>query len=263
MKLTFEALFAAYKKKTVLENISFCADSGTVTALIGRNGAGKSTLIRCLTGEKRDYSGTILLDGQDARAFSRAELAATVSCLPQELPQPHVTVWDLVRFGRTPYTPLTGKLTQQDLNAIDWAIRAVGLEIHRDTFVDTLSGGERKKAFFAMTLAQDTPVIALDEPTAHLDAASCFEFLDLIKSLGVETGKTVLLVMHNLPEVLRYADRIVALHGGSIVFDGIPARCLEDQIPQRYFGIHLHGDTARGYGAVPVILNRGDNYENH
>ena len=117
----------------------------------------------------------------------------------------------------------------------------------------TLSGGERKKAFFAMTLAQDTPYVILDEPTAHLDTISRFEFLALLSRMRQETGKTFLVVMHDLPEVLRYADRVVLLHQHSVSFDGSPEDCLQSGAPQRCFQIQVHGDREHGYAVTPLL----------
>lgn len=252
MKLTFDRVCAAYHRKAVLENISFTADSGRITALIGRNGVGKSTLISCLMGEKRNYSGRILLDGQDVRAMNMTSFARMVACLPQNLPRPHVTLRELVSFGRAPYTGLTGTLSDQDRALVSQAIRSVSMEAYENAFVDTLSGGERKKAFFAMTLAQDTPVVVLDEPTAHLDTVSRFEFLDLVDTMRLQTGKTFLLVMHDLPDVLRCADRIVTIHDRKIAFDGSPDQCLAAEVPEHFFGIQIHGDKKQGYAVMPL-----------
>ena len=153
--------------------------------------------------------------------MSNSQRAGRLACLPQVLPRPHVTVKELVAFGRTPYLPMTGTLSPEDLERVEWAISVTGLLPFERAFVDELSGGERKKAFFAMTLAQDTPVVVLDEPTAHLDAVSRFEFLNLLEQLCRETGKTFLAVMHELPEVLRYADHIVVLHDRQVAFSGM------------------------------------------
>ena len=253
MKLTFQDVSLSYAGKPLLQNISFCAKQGEITALIGRNGAGKSSLIRCLMGEYSGYSGQILLDDRLSGQLSPQERSLLVACLPQTLPHPHVTVEELVSFGRTPYTPLSGRLSPTDCAKIQWAIQSTGLEALRGQFVDTLSGGERKKAFFAMTLAQDTPLVVLDEPTAHLDTVSRFEFLALLERLSRETGKTFLVVLHDLPEVMRYAQHIVTLHQGQITFDGTPGDCLKQSIPQRYFGIRLTGDMENGFAVIPVI----------
>lgn len=247
MKVTFDGVSAAYYGKSILENVSFSVESGSITALMGRNGAGKSTLIRCLMGEKRDYSGSILLDGENVRSIPRQEIARKVACLPQILPSPHVTVEELVAFGRTPHTPFLGQLSALDREKVAWAIHAVGMEGRENAFVDTLSGGERKKAFFAMTLAQDTPLLVLDEPTAHLDTASRFAFLQRIEEMGSNTGKTFLLVMHELPEVLSCAHRIGVLHEGALAFCGTPKDCLAAEIPERCFGISVSGSKEQGF----------------
>ena len=252
MKLTVQNVSLSRAGQSVLQNVSFCAQEGQITALIGRNGAGKTSLLRALTGEYSKYSGQFLLDDTPIHPLSPAQRSLLLSCLPQNLPTPHVTVEELVGFGRTPYTPLSGKLSDRDREKIRWAIHTVGLDAHAEQFVDTLSGGERKKAFFAMTLAQDTPLVVLDEPTAHLDTVSRFEFLELLDRLRQETGKTFLVVLHDLPEVIRYAQHIVTLHQGEITFDGTPQCCLEENIPQTYFQIRLTGDFENGFAVTPV-----------
>ena len=252
MKLCFDGVSAAYRGKQVLENVSFRAGAGEMTALLGRNGVGKTTLLRCLGGEKRDYSGKILLDGVDVRELDRDALARRLACLPQNLPAPHVTVAELVAFGRAPYLSLLGKLRPEDRERVDWALESVGMENFANAFTDTLSGGQRKKAFLAMTLAQDTPAVVLDEPAAHLDTASRFEILELISTLCRETGKTFLVVMHDLPEVFRYAHRAVVLHRGEVAFDGTPRDCLGSGIPESCFGITLAGTKETGYSVKPL-----------
>lgn len=252
MMLCFDGVSAAYRGSPVLENVSFFAAAGEMTALLGRNGVGKTTLLRCLGGEKRDYTGKILLDGENVRDLERARLARCLTCLPQNLPVPHVTVAELVSFGRAPYLPLLGKLRAEDREKVNWALENVGMTVHSGAFVDALSGGQRKKAFLAMSLAQDTPVVVLDEPTAHLDTASRFEILELIDGLCGKMGKTFLVVMHDLPEVLRYAHRAVVLHEGQVAFDGTPRDCLASGIPERCFGITLTGDKENGFAVKPM-----------
>lgn len=252
MDLTVEGLWAAYGRRSVLEDVSFTAPAGAVTAVIGRNGAGKSTLAACVMGEKRDYRGRIAVDGRDVRAMPAGERARLLAYLPQSAPRPHVTVRELAAFGRTPYTGLSGRLSPADRQAADRALEAVGLTALAGAYVDRLSGGERKKAFFAMTLAQDTPVVLLDEPTAHLDVVSRFDFMDLLDRLKDQTGKTFLVVMHELPEVLRCAGGIVALHDRRVVFQGEAAACLAQEVPQRVFGVAVSGGRDRGYAVTPL-----------
>ncbi len=249
MKLVFEGIGVYYRKKAVLDNLSFGLEEGSITVIIGRNGAGKSTLVRALMGDVRGYEGRILLDGQDVRGIPMGELARRVAYLPQNLPRPHVTVRELVSFGRTPYTSAMGKMSDADREAVDSAIEAADMDGFENAFVDTLSGGERKKAFFAMILAQDAPTVVLDEPMAHLDTVSRFEFWELIRR---QRGKTFLVVAHDLPEVLRWADRIVTVHDRSVVFDGTPDECLERGIPERYFRMDIRKDSEGGYSVKPI-----------
>ncbi len=251
MTIQFDHVSTGYGGKTVLEDISFSAKSGSITAVIGRNGAGKSTLASCLAGEKRDYRGRITLDGEDLRTLRNGERARRLSYLPQALPHPPVTVRELVSFGRTPYLSLGGRLSAEDRAAVEQALEATGMEGHAGDFVDRLSGGEQKKAFFAMTLAQNTPAILLDEPTAHLDIVSRFAFMDLLTRLKEKTGKAFLVIMHELPEVLRGADHIVAIHQRRVAFQGDAGQCLRSQVPQRCFQVVVTGDRTAGYAVRP------------
>ena len=252
MKLVFQNLSAAYRKNAVLEDISFQIPAGSITAVTGANGAGKSTLLRCLTGEKRDYRGEIFLDGRNIRPLTAVERARLISCLPQELPCPHVTVEELVGLGRIPYTHWTGSLSPADRETVNKALLATGMQPWKDAFVDTLSGGQRKKAFFAMVLAQNTPLVLLDEPTAHLDTASRFAFLELVEQLRRDTGKTFLLVIHELPEMLSCADQILVLSDRKLVFDGNGPDFLSGQIPQTYFHVDISGNRQEGFALRPL-----------
>lgn len=253
MTVHISELTASYGNTKVLDRVSFDIKPGTITALIGANGAGKTTLVRCLTGEIQDYKGKILLDGKELRSFSAKSRAKEIACLPQQLPCPHITVQDLVSFGRAPYTALTGKLSPGDREAVNLALERSQTTHLAHSFVDQLSGGQQKKAFFAMTMAQDTPIIILDEPTAHLDAASRFAYLDLLQSMCSQTGKTFLVVMHDLTDVLRYAHQIVVLKDQSVCFVGTAEECLENAIAETVFGIRIQGTRKTGYAALPLV----------
>ena len=164
---------------------------------------------------------------------------------------PRVTVWELVAFGRSPYLSLTGKCTDEDKRAVENALALTGMTAFSDRLVDSLSGGERQKAFLAMALAQETPLLVLDEPTAQLDAAARLEFCALLKTLYAKTGRCFLLVMHELPEALCLADRLAVLHDGTLAFTGTPQAAVEQGIPQSCFGITLTGDPINGYAIKP------------
>lgn len=253
MTLQIAGLTAFYGKTKVLDRVSFDLKPGAVTALIGINGAGKTTLTRCLTGEIRDYEGRILLNGRELRTLSTRNRAKEIACLPQHLPCPHITVEDLVSFGRAPYTALDGKLSPEDRDAVNLALERAQVANLAHSFVDQLSGGQQKKAFFAMTMAQDAPIVILDEPTAHLDAASRFAFLELLQTMCSQTGKTFLVVMHDLPDVLRYAQQIVVLKDQTVCFAGTGEECLQEAIPEKVFGIRIQGTKETGFAALPLL----------
>ena len=225
MNLIFQDLSLSRMGKQLLSQVDLHIPGG-ITVILGRNGAGKTTLLRCLTGQIRDYSGSILLDGTDVRTLSPREKAKRLAYLPQELPLPRVTVEELAAFGRSPYLPLSGKLSDADARGVETALTLTGMGPFSHRLVDSLSGGERQKAFLAMVLAQETPLVVLDEPTAQLDAAARLELCKLLRTLCSETGRHFLVVMHELPEALQLADRLVVLQDGSPVFTGTPAAFL-------------------------------------
>ena len=250
MKLEFQNVTLSYGGRPVLENVTLTVDGG-ITVLLGRNGAGKSSLLRCLTGEKQDYEGCILLNGARVRTMQPRERARLVGYLPQELPQPRVTVWELVAFGRNPHLPLTGRCTEEDRKAVETALALTDMTAFSNRLVDSLSGGERQKAFLAMALAQETPLLVLDEPTAQLDAAARLAFCKLLKKLCSQTGRSILVVMHELPEALCLADRLAVLQDGLLAFTGTPQEALTQSVPQSCFGITLTGDPINGYAIKP------------
>lgn len=249
MSVIFENVSVGYRRHDVLKNISFEAKSGEITAIAGRNGAGKSTLLGALTGAKRELSGRIIVDNHDLLSFSPNERARFVAPLGQSLPHPHVTVRELAEFGRTPHLPLGGRLSAEDRAAVERALELAGVSDLAERFADSLSGGEHRRAFFAMTLAQDAPVLVLDEPTTHLDAAARFELIELIERCR-DDGRTVIVVLHELPEMLSCANKIVLLDGGSVAFCGHSEQFLAENIDRKYFDVVVRGDREHGYSVT-------------
>lgn len=181
-------------------------------------------------------------------------MARRLAVLPQapETP-PHLTVRDLVEQGRFPHVGLLQMLRRQDHEAIDRAIEVVGLEsmLHRD--VDTLSGGERQRAWIAFALAQDTPFLALDEPTTFLDLGHQFEVLELVRWLNRERGLTVAMVLHDLNHAAAFSDRLVVISDGQIVRSGRPADVLDEDLLRDVFGVEARIETDPAHGH-PVIM---------
>lgn len=216
-----------YSQKTVAKGLTATFAAGQLSCLVGRNGVGKSTLLRTLAGTLPPLAGSVTVGGKtisgttiggttiggnNTRGLSRQELARTVSVVLTQRPDVRgVTVEQLVAMGRQPYTNLWGTLRQTDREAVDEAIAQVGIAPLRTRMVHTLSDGEWQKAMLAKALAQHTPVILLDEPTAFLDYPSKVEAMTLLRSLAHDTGKTILLSTHELELAARLADAWWAL----------------------------------------------------
>ena len=214
----------------ILDGISFSLRPGGLTALVGRNGSGKSTLLSCLDG--MPYRGTVMLGGEDLRTVPPRRRARMAAILHQDMPAPRLTVRELAAFGREPYLDFTGRLREQDREVVDRALRDAQVSGLADRRVDTLSGGERQRAYLAMVLAQETELLLLDEPGAHLDRAWEASFLELLTRLE---GRTVLLALHDLDAAVRYARDILVLEEGKLIFSGTVEECLQKEILEKTF----------------------------
>ena len=185
------------------------AHDGMLTCLIGANGAGKSTLLRTIAGFQLPLEGTVVLGGDDVRALSPRQRAERMAAVLTDRPDVMcTTVWEMVATGRAPFTGFWGRLSSKDRNIVTRSLRLVGIEWMADRTVASLSDGERQKVMIAKALAQQTPVILLDEPTAFLDYPSRVEVMQLLLNIAHEEHKTVLLSTHDLDLALQTADRI-------------------------------------------------------
>ena len=214
----------------ILDGISFSLRPGGLTALVGRNGSGKSTLLSCLDG--MPYRGTVMLGGEDLRTVPPRRRARMAAILHQDMPAPRLTVRELAAFGREPYLDFTGRLREQDWEAVGRALRDAQVSGLAERRVDTLSGGERQRAYLAMVLAQETELLLLDEPGAHLDRTWEASFLELLTRLE---GRTVLLALHDLDAAVRYARDILVLEEGKLIFSGTVEECLQKEILEKTF----------------------------
>jgi iron complex transport system ATP-binding protein len=193
----------------ILKSIYFSASSGEMVALIGSNGIGKSTLLRTLVGFQNYFSGSIQLNGKELKTIGSREIAWVMSFVSTEnIRVANMTVFDLVAYGRFPYTNWIGRLTSDDRQKVADAIKKVGLTGFENRQTIQLSDGERQRAMIARALAQDTPVIILDEPTAFLDVSNKYEIFHLLQVLSKEKGKTVILSTHDLNIALREVDKL-------------------------------------------------------
>ena len=234
--LEFKNISVTKNKKEILKDVSFSVKPHTVTAVIGKNGSGKSTLLSCLTGESR-YTGAIHFSDSDISLMSKRQRAATVAFLQQNLPVVPITVENLVAMGRTPYIDIGKHLTEKDKVQIEKAIVSVGIESIRQKKLSEISGGEKQKAYIAMVLAQNTRVVALDEPTTYMDVQYEKEFMSLLRELKEKHKKTLLVVMHDLSRATEIADYILILNEGRVAFSGEKEEAIQSGKIESTFGV--------------------------
>lgn len=245
----------------IVEDLDLDVPAGRVTAIIGANGCGKSTLLRGLTRQLAPRAGSIEVLGRDAARVSARDYARTVALLPQHPVAPEgMTVAQLVARGRHPHRGLLGGRAAGDDAAIASALERTGLVELAEREAGTLSGGQRQRAWLALVLAQQTPVVLLDEPTSYLDLSHQVEVLDLVRALPDPRGggrATVVAVLHELNLAARSADHIVAMAAGRVVAQGTPGEVIVPEVLAEVFGLDADvvADPLLGH---PVVLPRGD-----
>ncbi|MCM2565606.1 iron ABC transporter ATP-binding protein [Janthinobacterium kumbetense] len=229
----------SYGEKRVLAKVSAQFPRGKVTSLIGPNGAGKTTLLMLIARLQEAQGGEIMIDGRSIAAIQIRDYARLVATLRQS-PDFHLrlTVEELVAFGRFPYS--RGALTEQDRQAIDDAIAFLSLEHLRLAYVDELSGGQRQMAFLAMTIAQQTDILLLDEPLNNLDMKHAVQIMRALRRLCDEQGRTVILVIHDINFAANYSDHIVAMQGGTVRFSGPAHEVVTEERLRALYDIDFH-----------------------
>lgn len=219
--LRTEGLSIGYGKRFVLQNLNQTLRRGELTCIFGANGSGKSTLLRTIAGELSPMSGSITIDGKNLATLplnQRAKLVSmvyTTSSFPQRL-----RVVDVVGLGRLPYTGFFGSLARKDVFIMENCVRAVNMTDKWLSDISSLSDGERQKVMIARALAQDTPVILLDEPTSYLDVASRIEIMELLRTLAEKHRKTILFTTHDVAAALRVAHTVWLIQGDGTLDTG-------------------------------------------
>lgn len=222
--------------KTILREISLQARPGQLTALLGANGAGKSTLLRTVSGNITPQHGRVLWNTVDVLALPPRQRARLIAVLPQQstLP-PGFTVREVVHMGRTPYLNFLGQPGPRDEDIVYRALEQAQAAHLANRAVETLSGGEAQRVLLARALAQQTPILLLDEPTTWLDLQHQMHLLTLLRDLATAENLTVLLVLHDLNLALRFADHAVLLHQGRVLTAGAPTAVLSpNQVAAAY-----------------------------
>jgi len=222
--LRAEDLSLAYDDRMISEGLSVRIPEGRVTVIVGANACGKSTLLRGLARLLKPRAGTVLLDGHDIHRLATKDVATRLGILPQQPIAPEgITVSDLVARGRNPHQRFFRQWSDADEAAVERALHATRTADLADRSVDELSGGQRQRVWIALALAQDTPLMLLDEPTTFLDLAHQIEVLDLLADLNERDGRTIVLVLHDLNLACRYAHHLIAMRDGRIATEGAPA----------------------------------------
>ena len=238
--LRAERLFADYGGPPVVQDLTAEIPTGEITAIVGANASGKSTLLRALARLLRATEGAVYLDGADICRLPTRSVAARLGLLPQSPRAPDgVLVEDLVRRGRYPHQRLFDQWSKTDEQAVEQALKLTGLVELRSRSVDELSGGQCQRAWIAMALAQDAPMMLLDEPTTFLDIAHQVEMLDLLARLNQTENRTVVMVLHDLNQACRYASHIIALADGRIEAAGRPTEVVTAELIERVFGLKV------------------------
>ena len=221
--------------KTVATDINAAIRQGELTCLLGANGVGKSTLLRTLSAFQPKLGGSIFINGCELSEYSDRELSRLIGVVLTEKPSvQNMTASELVALGRSPYTDFWGRMTDNDHRIVSESLALVGITHLAERFVDTLSDGERQKVMIAKALAQQTPVIYLDEPTAFLDFPSKVETMLLLRRISREAGKTVFLSTHDLELALQTADTVWLMDRQQGVAIGTPQELAQQGILSRY-----------------------------
>lgn len=244
VRLFTKDLNVSYSERLIVKDLNIAIPDKKITTIIGSNGCGKSTLLKAMTRIIPHQTGSIVLDGGSILKENTKVLAKKMAILPQTQESASgLTVGELVSYGRYPYQKGFGRLTSKDYDVINWALEVTGTIDFKYHPVDALSGGQRQRVWIAMSLAQETEMIFLDEPTTYLDMAHQLEVLELLEKLNKEQERTIVMVLHDLNQAARFADYIIALKDGQVVKAGSCEEVITRDVLQKVF--HIDAEIGR------------------
>jgi iron complex transport system ATP-binding protein len=253
--LALEAVACGYASTPVLHGVSLEVGAGEVVGLVGPNGSGKTTVVRVASRALRPRAGSVRVGGRDPYLLPAREAARLVAVVPQDLaPAFAFTVLEMVLMGRTPYLSAFGGGGELDWTRARAAMVATGVQHLGDRTVDELSGGERRRVVLAQALAQDAPLLLLDEPTTHLDVRHVLDVLAIVRGLAERQGTAVLAIHHDLNLAAATCDRLVALDRGRVVASGTPEQVITSELLQSIYGVEAEVSTDDATGRPAVRL---------
>lgn len=230
----------SYGKNRILNNISLKIPEGRITTILGANGCGKSTLFSLMTKNLVPDRGRIFLQRKNIGGMSLGEFAKRVSIVHQyNTAAADMTVERLVSMGRTPHHKMFGGGNGDDEKLINMALEVTNLLAFKEREIGKLSGGQRQRVWIAMALAQNTKLLFLDEPTTYLDIRYQLEILELVKKLNREFGITIVMVLHEINQAIRFSDSIIGLKDGNVLAQGNPEEIITSELLEQLYGVKL------------------------
>jgi ABC-type cobalamin/Fe3+-siderophores transport system ATPase subunit len=255
--IQIENLSISLSGNEILKGISLHVGEGEYVSIIGPNGAGKTTLVKCIAGIHREWKGSILIDGKPFAEHGSKDLAKLQSYVPQAEGRTNpLTVEEFVAMGRYPHLSAFTTMKQEDHGAIEEALGRAGLLSFRHRKMNTLSGGERQMAFIAAALAQGSRILLLDEPSTFLDYRHQANVASILKSACRESGITVVAVHHDVNTAAACSDRIHAIKGGTIAFEGTPEETANADILRDIYGTEFR-ITPSPHHPLPYVISGG------
>lgn len=222
--------FSYVRDKAFIENLNINIPNGKITTILGPNGSGKSTLLSILSTYNKPSKGDVFIGDKNLKTLKTKEIAKLIATVHQHNESPEdLDVKTLISYGRVPHHKHGSNKKDEDEKIINWAISSTNLDDIKDKKVMSLSGGQRQRAFIAMALAQKTDILLLDEPTTYLDIFHQIEVLDLVKKLNEEYKMTIVMVLHDINQAIKYSDNIVIMKNGKIIEEGTPKSVINEK----------------------------------
>ena len=242
--LELKNLSVGYDGRYVIRNVNLSFEPGMIYTIIGKNGSGKSTLLKSCSGLLTPKVGSVLLDGKELSKYPANQRAQKISYLSQSTNTPNITVERLLAHARFPHLSYPKKLRDEDIRIIYRKLGDMKAQCFIHSSLRELSGGERQRVYLAMQLAQDTPILLLDEPTTYLDIEYQLSLMELLQKLKAQ-GKTIFMVLHDLEQALKYSDQIIAVDAGKDIYTGTPEEILADGTLKKIFHVDVQRSDYR------------------